>query len=79
MGIILIGLIRLSYLKINFRIMIEAKRLFDCIEHQLKSIPLDDMLAGKENGLWKKYSTKDVANIVNDLSAGLLKAGISFQ
>ena len=34
------------------------------------------MLAGKESGLWKKYSTKETASIVNDLSAGLLSLGI---
>ncbi len=56
--------------------MTGIKRLFDCIEYQLQSSPLEDMLAGKENGTWKKYSTKQVAEIVNNLSAGLLKAGI---
>jgi long-chain acyl-CoA synthetase len=34
------------------------------------------MLAGKEDGVWKKYSTKQVSDIANQLSAGLLKAGI---
>jgi long-chain acyl-CoA synthetase len=34
------------------------------------------MLAGKESGQWKKYSTIDVADIVNQLSAGLLSLGI---
>ncbi len=57
--------------------MTEPKRLFDCIEQHLQNSPLDDMLAGKEDGIWKKYSTQEVANIVNDLSAGLLKSGIS--
>lgn len=59
--------------------MNEPQRLFDCIEHQLQNSPLEDMLAGKENGIWRKYSTKQVANIVNDLSAGLLKSGINFN
>jgi long-chain acyl-CoA synthetase len=35
------------------------------------------MLSGKEGGIWKKYSTEEVANTVNALSAGLLKLGIS--
>ena len=34
------------------------------------------MLAGKEGGQWKTYSTKDVDAIVNNLSAGLLSLGI---
>ena len=57
--------------------MTEPKRLFDCIEYHLQNSPLEDMLAGKENGIWRKYSTQEVSNIVNDLSAGLLKYGIS--
>ncbi len=59
--------------------MNEAKRLFDCIENQMQNWPLEDMLAGKENGAWRKYSTKEVHNIVNDLSAGFLKSGISYN
>jgi long-chain acyl-CoA synthetase len=34
------------------------------------------MLAGKENGSWKEYSTKQVSEIVNQLAAGLLQAGL---
>lgn len=34
------------------------------------------MLAGKEAGQWKKYSTAEVKKIVDDLSAGLLSLGI---
>ena len=55
----------------------ESKRLFDCIEHQLKHFPQEDMLAAKENGQWRKYSTKEVAQIANELSAGLLSLGLS--
>lgn len=57
--------------------MTEPRRLFDCIEWQLEKNPLDVMFAGKESGQWKKYSTPDVAGIVNKLSAGLLSLGIS--
>jgi len=35
------------------------------------------MLAGKENGKWKTYSTQEVKDLVNQLSAGLLNIGIS--
>src|SRR5262245_21896634 len=55
--------------------MNEPKRLFDCIAWHLERKPLEVMLAGKESGRWKKYSTHDVATIVNDLSAGLLSMG----
>ena len=56
--------------------MTEPTRLFDCINIHLKDAPDRTMLAGKENGTWKEYSTKEVSEIVNQLSAGLLKAGI---
>ena len=55
----------------------ECKRLFDCIEHQLQHFPKQDMLAAKENGVWRKYSSQEVAATVNKLSAGLLSLGLS--
>jgi long-chain acyl-CoA synthetase len=57
--------------------MSKPRRLFDCIEQQLKHNPLEVMLAGKENGQWRKYSTTEVKDIVDKLAAGLLAAGIS--
>ncbi|MBI2284435.1 MAG: long-chain fatty acid--CoA ligase [Bacteroidetes bacterium] len=53
------------------------KRLFDCLEHQLQHFPQSDMLAAKEKGQWVKYSTQQVADTVNRLSAGLMKLGVS--
>lgn len=53
------------------------KRLFDCIDYQLQHMPLADMLAGKENGIWKKYSTQQVKDTVDQLAAGLINIGIS--
>ncbi len=56
------------------------KRLFDCIEWQLESCPKEDMFAAKEEGgIWKKYSTKEVKETVDKLSAGLLHLGIGPQ
>lgn len=52
-------------------------RLFDCIDHQLTHFPKKDMLSAKENGSWKSYSTAQVAEIVNQFSAGLLHLGVS--
>jgi long-chain acyl-CoA synthetase len=54
-----------------------SKRLFDCLDHQLKNFPKLDMLAAKENGKWVKYSTEDVARIANQFSAGLLELGVT--
>jgi len=59
--------------------MIQPQRLFDCIQLQLEKKPLEDMLAGKAGGQWRKYSTKEVADTVNQLSAGLLSLGISIN
>jgi len=35
------------------------------------------MFAAKESGLWKKYSTAEVNDIVNQLGAGMMELGIS--
>ena len=56
--------------------MQEPKRLFDCINMHLKSSSAKTMLAGKINGEWKEYSTLEVSEIVNQLSIGLLQAGM---
>jgi len=56
--------------------MEQPRRLFDVIEHQLKYFPKSDMLVGKENNVWKKYSTQEVADLTLRFSAGLLQLGI---
>lgn len=53
------------------------KRLFDCLDWQLQNFPLEDMLANKENGQWRKYSTREVIEKVDQLSAALLGLGYS--
>lgn len=57
--------------------MTDPKRLFDCLQMHLDKGPIPDMLAAKEKGVWKTYSTQQVAETVNKLSAGLLRKGIS--
>jgi long-chain acyl-CoA synthetase len=56
--------------------MDHPKRLFDCLPIQLKNNPMADMMAAKENGQWRKYSTAEIAETVNQLSAGLLNIGM---
>lgn len=51
-------------------------RLFDCIEMHLQNAPNRVMLVGKENGIWKEYTTVEVSEIVNRLSSGLMYSGI---
>jgi long-chain acyl-CoA synthetase len=54
-------------------------RLFDFLEWQLEKFPQEDMLAAKENGVWRKYSTQEIKQLSDSLSMGLLKAGIGYQ
>jgi long-chain acyl-CoA synthetase len=57
--------------------MEQQKRLFDSIAYQLHKFPKPDMLAAKERGAWRKYSTQEAQQTINKLSAGLLKLGVS--
>jgi long-chain acyl-CoA synthetase len=57
--------------------MNENSRLFDFIDHQLNRFPKKDMFCGKEKGQWISYSTADVKELVNQLSVGLMKLGVS--
>jgi long-chain acyl-CoA synthetase len=57
--------------------MTAPTRLFDCIEYQLAKYPQDDMLVAKEGGVWRKYSTTEIQEKVNQLTAGLLSLGVS--
>jgi long-chain acyl-CoA synthetase len=52
-------------------------RIFDAVDYQLSRFPKTDMLAAKENGEWKGYSTAEVKATTDKLSAGLLKLGLS--
>ncbi len=56
--------------------MSQATRLFDCLAVNVRENPLEDMLAAKEGGQWKKYSTATVKETVDKLSAGLLSIGV---
>ena len=57
--------------------MNKPHRLFDFLDQQIIDGPIDGLLAAKENGEWKKYSSEEVRRIVDQLSAGLLAMGIS--
>lgn len=50
-------------------------RLFDFVDYQLNAFPKNDMMAARENGSWKYYSTQEVKTIVEKLAAGLLHLG----
>ena len=57
--------------------MTEPKRIFDLVPFQLQKFAKPDALAAKVNGAWRRYSTQEVADICNKLSAGLLSLGLS--
>ncbi len=56
--------------------MNEQSRIFDFLQYQLDHFPKEDMLAGKEDGHWKLFSTSEVKKLVDQLSVGLLNLGI---
>ncbi len=55
----------------------EITRLFDVIPYQLENHPTDKCLNVKIGDQWKSYSTQDVIDEANKLSAGLIKRGIN--
>ncbi len=56
--------------------MTTPQRLFDCLPILMKDAPNETLLAAKEGGGWKEYSTKEVTDIVEKLSAGLISMGV---
>ncbi|MBK6267154.1 long-chain fatty acid--CoA ligase [Marivirga sp. S37H4] len=54
----------------------EPSRLFDLLEYQHKNYPINDALASKVDGSWKKYSTEELIDIVNELSKGFIELGL---
>ena len=57
--------------------MNDQSRIFDFLYYQQKHFPKKDMLSGKENGNWVYYSTDEIVDTVNKLSAALLQLGLS--
>ncbi len=54
----------------------EIKRLFDCVDYQLSKFPKPDTMVSKVSGEWKPWSTQQIKDAVDALSAGLLQLGI---
>ena len=54
----------------------EITRTFDILPYALKNHPFDDCLAAKENGEWRKYSTQEFSDKVNQMSNALIEIGI---
>ncbi|MBU2650655.1 MAG: long-chain fatty acid--CoA ligase [Bacteroidetes bacterium] len=55
----------------------EVTRLFDLLPyHKNKFQPKDDVLAGKEDGVWIKYSIDQYIEAAENISYGFLKLGV---
>jgi len=52
-------------------------RLFDIIPYQLDNYPRKDALNDKITGKWRSFSTKEIYDIAEKISLGLLKLGYS--
>ena len=56
--------------------MAEITRIFDLLDHLVERYPKDDMLAGKVNGEWVKYSSHDYYKYAHYLAYGLCEIGL---
>ncbi|MEI8204419.1 MAG: long-chain fatty acid--CoA ligase [Bacteroidota bacterium] len=54
----------------------EITRIFDLLPHYAKNFNKPDAFAGKEDGVWVKYSTKTYLETSNFISYGFLKLGV---
>jgi long-chain acyl-CoA synthetase len=54
----------------------EPSRLFDLIPYQIATYDKEIALSKKENGKWKSFSSRDVKEIVDNLSLAFLKVGL---
>lgn len=54
----------------------EVTRIFDLLPYQAEKFNKNNILAGKENGKWKEYSTKQYVETSNNISYGLLALGV---
>ncbi|NEU07526.1 long-chain fatty acid--CoA ligase [Flavihumibacter sp. R14] len=51
-------------------------RIFDLLEHCRKNFQKDDIVAGKQNGSWRRYSTTEFTDLADSVSRGLIASGI---
>lgn len=56
--------------------MAEITRTFDLLDHLVEHYPKDDILAGKVNGEWVKYSSHDYYKFAHYLAYGLCEMGL---
>jgi len=51
-------------------------RIFDLLEHCRTNFPKEDMVAGKQDGAWRRYSTSEFSELADSVSRGLIAHGI---
>ena len=56
--------------------MVEITRTFDLLDHLVEQYPKDDILAGKVNGEWVKYSSHDYYKFAHYMAYGLCEIGL---
>ncbi|MBR6844291.1 MAG: long-chain fatty acid--CoA ligase [Bacteroidales bacterium] len=56
--------------------MTEITRTFDLLDHLVEQFPKDDILAGKVNGEWVKYSSHDYYKYAHYMAYGLCEVGL---
>ena len=54
----------------------QLTRLFDLIPYQIQKFNKEIAFSRKEDGVWKTYSSKEVQDIIDELSMGFLAQGI---
>ena len=56
--------------------MVEITRTFDLLDHLVEQYPKEDILAGKVNGEWIKYSSHDYYKYAHYMAYGLCEMGL---
>ena len=51
-------------------------RIFELAEFTRQNFNKKDVLAGKQNGIWRKYSAEEYVNTTNAIGYGLLNIGM---
>ena len=58
---------------------VKVTRLFDLLERLQVNYPKEDILAGKVQGAWKKYSSREYAEISHAFAYGFLEYGLKSE
>lgn len=55
---------------------VTVTRVFDLLPYNLEHFPKEEFISGKIDGVWKNYSTRQVADLADQLSKGLIGLGL---